>query len=157
MVETRFAIPSRETIETLSGLELFKRIMSGEEPNAPYLDLIGAWFDSVSEGRVVCKSVPGLQHYNPMGVAHGGYASSLLDTAMGCAIHTLCKPGTGNMTLELKVNLVRAITKDVGELTAEGTIIHHGRTIATSEGRIVDANGKLYAHGNTTCMIVPIG
>lgn len=157
MTETHFATPSKETIKTLSGLELFDRIMSGEEPNAPYLELIGAWFTEVSEGRVVCRSIPGPQHYNPMGVAHGGYASSLLDTAMGCAIHTLCKPGTGNMTLELKVNLVRAITIEAGELTAEGKIIHHGRTIATSEGRIVDANGKLYAHGNTTCMIVPIG
>jgi uncharacterized protein (TIGR00369 family) len=156
MTKTRFATPSIETIKTLSGLELFGRIMRGEEPNAPYLELIGARIVEVSEGRVVCKSTPGPQHYNPMGVAHGGYASSLLDTAMGCAIHTLCKPGTGNMTLELKVNLVRAISEKVGELTAEGTVIHHGRTIATSQGRIVDANGKLYAHGNTTCMIVPI-
>lgn len=157
MTETRFATPSIETIKTLSGLELFSRIMSGEEPNAPYLELIGAKITDVSEGRVICESTPGPQHYNPMGVAHGGYASSLLDTAMGCAIHTLCKPGTGNLTLELKVNLVRAITQEVGALKAEGTIIHHGRTIATAEGRIVDANGKLYAHGNTTCMIMAIG
>ena len=157
MTEHRFAVPSRDTIKSISGLELFRQLMSGEEPNAPYLELIGARITEVSEGRVICRSVPGLQHYNPMGVAHGGYASSLLDTAMGCAIHTLCKPGTGNMTLELKVNLVRAITAEAGELTAEGTIIHQGRTIATAEGRITDASGKLYAHGNTTCMIVPIG
>jgi uncharacterized protein (TIGR00369 family) len=156
MTEIRFPTPSLETIKSISGLELFGRMMRGEEPNAPYLELIGAWFEEVSKGRVICKSKPGRQHYNPMAVAHGGYASSLLDTAMGCAIHTLCEPGTGNMTLELKVNLVRAITEEVGELTAEGNVINQGRTIATSEGRIVDANGKLYAHGNTTCMIVPI-
>jgi uncharacterized protein (TIGR00369 family) len=157
MTDSRFAIPSRDTIRSISGLELFRRLMSGEEPNAPFLELIGARITDVSVGHVICRSVPGLQHYNPMGVAHGGYASTLLDTAMGCAIHTICKPGTGNMTLELKVNLVRAITADVGELTAEGTIIHQGRTVATAEGRITDANGKLYAHGNTTCMIVQIG
>jgi uncharacterized protein (TIGR00369 family) len=156
MTDSRFPTPSIETIKSIGGLELFNRILRGEEPNAPYLELIGAWFTEVSKGRVICKSKPGRQHYNPMGVTHGGYASSLLDTAMGCAIHTVCEPGTGNMTLELKVNLVRAITEEVGELTAEGSVIHQGRTIATSEGRIVDANGKLYAHGNTTCMIVPI-
>jgi len=156
MTKQDFALPARETLRSISGLDLFRRIMSGEEPNAPFLNLIGARIAEVSEGRVVYKSTPGPQHYNPMGVAHGGYASTLLDSAMGCAIHTVCKPGTGNLTLELKVNLVRAITADVGELTAEGSIIHQGRRIATADGRIVDANGKLYAHANTTCMIVPI-
>ncbi|MBL6599049.1 MAG: PaaI family thioesterase [Alphaproteobacteria bacterium] len=156
MTKQDFALPARETLRSISGLDLFRRIMSGEEPNAPFLNLIGARIAEVSEGRVVYKSMPGPQHYNPMGVAHGGYASTLLDSAMGCAIHTVCKPGTGNLTLELKVNLVRAITADVGELTAEGSIIHQGRRIATADGRIVDADGKLYAHANTTCMIVPI-
>jgi len=156
MTKPDFALPDRETLRSISGLELFRRIMNGEEPNAPFLELIGARIVEVSEGRVVYKSVPGPQHYNPMGVAHGGYASTLLDSAMGCAIHTICEAGTGNLTLELKVNLVRAITADVGELTIDGSIIHRGRTIATADGRIVDAGGKLYAHANTTCMIVPI-
>lgn len=156
MTQQDFTTLDRETLKSLSGLELFQRIMNGEAPNAPFLDLIGARIDEVEKGRVVYKSTPGPQHYNPMGVAHGGYASTLLDSAMGCAIHTVCEPGTGNLTLELKVNLVRAITSDVGELTVEGSILHQGRRIATADGRIVDANGKLYAHGNTTCMIVPI-
>jgi uncharacterized protein (TIGR00369 family) len=154
---SEFATTPIQDVAKLTGLEFLRRLADGRVPPAPFLQLIGAELATVEEGRVVFKSTPGLQHYNPLGVAHGGYASTLLDSAMGCAIQTLCAVGIGNMTLELKVNLVRAITKDVGALTIEGSVLHRGRNITTSEGRITDAKGKLYAHASCTCMMVPIG
>ncbi len=99
--------------------------------------------------------VPGYRHYNPIGAVHGGYAATLLDSALGCAVHSSLQRGEGYTTLELKLNMVRALTKDTGRITAEGRLLHRGRTVATAEGYLRDAEGKLYAHGTTTCMIFP--
>ena len=93
--------------------------------------------------------------YNPIGVVHGGYAATLLDSALGCAIFTTLTKGEAWTTLELKLNLVRPINKDTGTVRAEGRIIHRGRTVATAEGTVKDAAGKLYAHATTTCMVFP--
>jgi uncharacterized protein (TIGR00369 family) len=89
-----------------------------------------------------------------MGVAHGGFAATLLDSALGCCINTLMPPGKRFTTLELKVNLTRPLTHEVGPLRCEAKVVHLGSRTATSEGRIVDRNGKLYAHGTTTCIVV---
>ncbi|HEY6214741.1 MAG TPA: PaaI family thioesterase, partial [Vicinamibacterales bacterium] len=89
-------------------------------------------------------------------VAHGGFAATLLDTALGCAINTTTPPGRRFTTLELKVNLTRGLTTDVGEVRCEGKVIHVGRSTAVSEARIVDARGKLYAHGTTTCIAIEL-
>jgi len=150
MDHSEFSTAPIQDVAKLTGLEFLRRLADGRVPPAPFLQLIGAELTAVEEGRAVFKSTPGLQHYNPLGVAHGGYASPLLDSAMGCAMQTLCAVGIGNTTLELKVNLVRA-------LTIEGSVLHRGRAITTSEGRITDARGKLYAHASCTCMMVPIG
>ena len=107
------------------------------------------------EGRVVFSAVPGEQHYNPIGVVHGGLALTLLDSAMGCAVHSTLPVGGAYTTLEVKVNFARAITRDTGRIVCEGTVVHRGRTIATAEGRVVaEATGKLLAHGTTTCMVM---
>lgn len=152
-----FPMTPIEDIAALSGVEFFRQMADGKVPPGPFQKLVGLVLVSVEKGRLVYKSTPGPQHNNPLGVGHGGYATTLLDTAMGCAVQTMCPPGWGSTTLELKVNLVRAITENVGELTTEGKVIHNGRTTATSEARITDANGKLYAHSTCTCLIIRIG
>jgi uncharacterized protein (TIGR00369 family) len=107
------------------------------------------------KGRAVFEGEPEAQHYNPIGSVHGGYAATLLDSALGCAIFSTLHKGDSWTTLELKLNFVRSLTKDTGRVRAEGRIIHRGRTVATSEGDLKDASGKLYAHATTTCMIFP--
>ena len=99
---------------------------------------------------------PVFDHYNPLGSVHGGIAATLLDSVMGCCIHTTLKAGTGYTTVEIKVNYIRAMTDKTGQVRAEGKVINVGARIATSEGRLVDAAGKLLAHGTTTCLVFPI-
>ena len=106
-----------------------------------------------SHGRAVFEGLPEFRLYNPIGSVHGGFAATLLDSALGCAIFSTLAKGEAWTTLELKLNFVRAMNKDTGPVRAEGRIIHRGRTIATAEGRLVDAEGRVYAHATTTCMI----
>jgi uncharacterized protein (TIGR00369 family) len=140
--------------EGLSGLEYFKRMIAGEAPPPPMLALLGIRLVEAEEGRVVFTATVEEPHYNGMGVAHGGFAATLLDSALGCCINTLMPPGRRFTTLELKVNLTRPLTHEVGLLRCEARVVHLGSRTATSEGRIVDRNGKLYAHGTTTCIVV---
>jgi uncharacterized protein (TIGR00369 family) len=103
----------------------------------------------------VFEGEPQSRHYNPIGSVHGGFAMTLLDSALGCAVHSMLGKGETYTTLEIKVNLVRPLTKDTGLVSAEGRILHRGRSVGTAEGDIKDAGGKLYAHATTTCMIFP--
>ena len=138
----------------LSGLEFFHKLIAGELPNPPMLELLGIRMIEVTAGRVVLSAQAEERFYNGTGVAHGGFAATLLDTALGCAINSAMPAGRRFTTLELKVNLTRPITSEIGELRCEAHVVHVGGRTATSEGRIVDANGKLYAHGTTTCIVV---
>ena len=138
----------------LSGLEYFRRMITGEFPLPPMLALLGIRLVEVDEGRVVFAAETEERFYNGTGVAHGGFAATLLDSALGCAINTLMPPGKRFTTLELKVNLTRPLTREVGPLRCEAKVVHVGGRTATSEGRITDRNGKLYAHGTTTCIVV---
>ena len=140
--------------EGLSGLQYFKRMIAGEVPPPPMLALLGIRLIEAEEGRVVFTGTVAPEHYNGMGVAHGGYAATLLDSALGCCINTMMPPGKRFTTLELKVNLTRPLTHEIGPVFCEAKVVHLGGRTATSEGRIVDGNGKLYAHGTTTCIIV---
>ena len=140
--------------EGLSGLQYFKRMVAGEVPPPPMLALLGIRLIEAEEGRVVFTGTVAPEHYNGMGVAHGGYAATLLDSALGCCINTLMPPGKRFTTLELKVNLTRPLTHGVGPVFCEAKVVHLGGRTATSEGRIVDGHGKLYAHGTTTCIVV---
>jgi uncharacterized protein (TIGR00369 family) len=138
----------------LSGIEYLRAIAQGKLPAPPIALLLGFTLDEVDEGRVVFTVEPGEHHYNPIGVVHGGLAATLLDSAMGCAVHSLLPQGRGYTTLEIKVNYVRAITRMSGRLRASASVIHMGGRIATAEGRIVDASGQLCAHATTTCILL---
>jgi uncharacterized protein (TIGR00369 family) len=140
--------------KALSGLEYMRKLIAGEIAPPPIMKLIGYALLEVGDGRAVFGATPAEQHYNPIGVVHGGIAMTLLDSAMGCAVHTRLPHGMGYTTLEAKINLVRAITRDTGPLRAIGAVIYQGRSTATAEARLEDAAGKLYAHGTTTCMLI---
>jgi uncharacterized protein (TIGR00369 family) len=106
------------------------------------------------EGRVVFAALPDARHYNPIGAVHGGLAATLLDSAMGCAVHSTLPEGVGYTTLELKVNFTRPITSETGRIVCEGTVVHRGGRVATADGRVIaERTGKLLAHGSTTCLI----
>jgi len=138
----------------LSGLDYFRKMMAGELPPPAMLTLFGIRLVEAESGRVVFTAVAEERFYNGTGVAHGGFAATLLDTALGCAINSAMPVGRRFTTLELKVNLTRPLTKEAGLLRCEAQVVHVGGRTATSEGRIVDAKGKLYAHGTTTCIVV---
>ena len=138
----------------LAGIDYMKEMIAGRIAPPPIMRLMGFRLVQVGEGLAVFECEPGEQHYNPIGVVHGGLAMTLLDSAMGCCVHTRLAAGVGYTTLEAKVNLVRAITAKTGTIRATGKVIHLGGKTATAEGRLEDAAGKLFAHGTTTCIIL---
>ena len=139
----------------MTGLEVLRAIAAGELPAAPFADLVGLEPVSAEEGRVAFAAVPEQRHENALGTAHGGLAATLLDSAMGCAVHSTLPAGVGYTTLELKVNFTRPITSETGRVICEGTVVHRGGRVATAEGRVVaEATGKLLAHATTTCLIL---
>ena len=143
-----------EAAHGLSGLEFLQKIAAGDYPGPPLAALMNFSLVELEEGRAIFAVEPAEYHYNPIGVVHGGLAATLLDSAMGCAVHSMLPAGAGYTTLELKVNFIRAMTSETGRVQCEGKLIHLGRTTATAEGRIVDSAGKLYAHATTTCLIL---
>ena len=145
-----------ETAKSLSGLALLQGIIDERFPAPPIAELLGFALASVAEGEAVFRGTPGRRHYNPLGTVHGGYAATLLDSALGCAVHSTLAPGEIYTTLEFKVHLVRAMTEHSGEVLAKGAVVHRGRRTATAEAKLVDEASKLYAHGTTTCMIIDI-
>jgi uncharacterized protein (TIGR00369 family) len=138
----------------LAGLDFLRKIAAGELPQPPIAYTLDYALLEVEQGRAVFGFKPAEIHYNPIGMVHGGIPCTLLDSAMGCAVHSTLPAGVGYTTLELKVNIVKAIGKDTGFLRAEGKLIHAGRSTAVAEGRLIDESGKLYAHATTTCMIL---
>jgi uncharacterized protein (TIGR00369 family) len=142
-----------ETVATMSGLEMLRAMASGELPGPPIMETLDFGLTEVENGRAVFEGIPAFKHYNPLGTVHGGYAATLLDSCMGCAVHSTLPKGIGYTTLEFKVSLIRAITKDTGPVRAEGKVLNAGRRAATAEGRLTDASGRLLAHATTTCMI----
>ena len=145
--------PGAEAAREMSGIEYLRAMMRGELPAPPMAALMGFGFVEVDQGRVVFECVPAEYHYNPIGAVHGGFACTLFDSAMGCAVHTELPAGAGYTTVELKVNLLRPITAQTGRLLCEGETIHVGGRIATAEARLKDESGRLYGHATTTCMV----
>lgn len=137
----------------MSGLEYLQAMQRGDLPWPPIGHLMDFYPSEVEEGRVVFKFTPSEFHYNPIGTVHGGVACTLMDSVMGCAVHSKLPKGIGYTTLELKVNYLRPMTSQTGEVFCEGKVIYVGGKHATAEGKIVDAAGKLYAHSSTTCLI----
>ncbi len=142
-----------EAGQGLSGLEYLQRIVAGELPRPPIGALMNFEITELSEGRAVFVVEPAEYHYNPIGVVHGGLAATLLDSAMGCAVHSRLPAGASYTTLEIKVNYIRPMMAETGRVRCEANVIHIGGRTATAEGKILDENGKLYAHATTTCII----
>lgn len=149
-------VSTMEQMRSRSGLEFLRDIASGVLPQPPIGKALNYFLLEADEGRAVFQGTPTLDFYNPIGTIHGGWAATLLDSCMACAVQTLLRKGQGYTTSELKVNLVRPLSDKTGPVRAEGRIIHPGRQIATAEGKLYGPDGKLYAHGTTTCVILAL-
>jgi uncharacterized protein (TIGR00369 family) len=151
-----YGVTPPEMMAGMAGIDFVRGIFNGKLPAPPVMQTIEP-FDSTAEpGVVVMHSIPGLRHYNPIGLVHGGYAATMLDSVMGLAIHTMLPAGTGYTTLEFKVSFIKGLTSDTGPIRSEGRTLHVGRRTATAEARITDAKGRLLAHATTTCLIFEI-
>ena len=139
----------------MAGLEYMQAVAAGEFPPPPIAVLMRMRPIEVEPGRAVFEGEPGEEHYNPIGVVHGGYAATLLDSALGCAVHTTLAAGVGYTTLALEVKLVRPLTRDIDRVHAEGEVLYRGRRQATAQARLTDPDtGKLLAHATATCLII---
>jgi uncharacterized protein (TIGR00369 family) len=136
-----------------TGLEIMQAMLAGELPFPHIAETLDFSLVEVAPGKAVFQGTPQLKHYNPLGSVHGGWYATLLDSALGCAVHTMMPVGRGYTTAELGVNIVRAASQRTGPLRAIGTVLHCGRQLATAEARIVGPDGKLYAHATTTCLV----
>jgi uncharacterized protein (TIGR00369 family) len=154
--DTRFGMVPLDVVKTMTGLELLRAIIAGKLPGPPIAKVLDFTLVEVEHGRAVFEGTPHFDYYNPLGSVHGGYSATLLDSCMGCAVHTTMEKGFGYTTLEFKINFVRALTADTGKVRAEGRLLHGGRRAATSEGKLTDSSGKLLAHATTTCLVFPL-
>jgi uncharacterized protein (TIGR00369 family) len=139
-----------------SGLETLQRALDGKLPAPPISATLGFSLVEVAEGRAAFEGAPAEWQYNPLGTVHGGWLSALLDSALGCAVHTVLLAGRGYTTLDLHVRFVRAVTVEVPRVRAEAGVTHVGRRIMTAEGRIIGPDGKLYATGTTSCLVLEV-
>jgi uncharacterized protein (TIGR00369 family) len=138
---------------TVSGRDYLEAMVRGDVPPPPIALALNFGIAEVSNGHVIFTGTPSEAYYNPIGSVHGGWMCALLDSALGCCIQTQLPAGVGYTTLDLHINFVRPISATTGLMHCEATVIHSGRTMATSQAKLTDAAGKLYAHGSTTCMI----
>lgn len=145
---------NQQDLSTLNGLELLRSAAEMDDPPPSIGRLLGMRFDEIEEGRVVMSLDTRRDFSNPLGTVHGGICATLLDSVMGCAVHTHMPAGVGYTTLELKVNYIRAVATDDVTLVATGTTIHVGRRVATAEGKVHNEKGQLVAHATTTCLIL---
>ncbi len=150
---THFGVVDKEQAAAESGLEFLRKMGDGSHPTPPFSKITDVWAVEVESGRAVFEGEPSASFYNPMGTVHGGWISILLDSAMGCAVHSMLTVGQAYTTIEMKVNFVRPVFEHSGLLRCEARIVHCGARIATSEGRVTDHRGKVVAHGSETCMI----
>jgi uncharacterized protein (TIGR00369 family) len=145
-----------ESVRGQSGLDVLRGMIDGLLPAPPMTQTLDFLLVHVEPGHAVFQGRPSLQFLNPMGGMHGGWYATLLDSCVGCAVHTTLPVGRAYATLELKLNLVRPVGPDVPLVRAEGRVVHGGRQVATAEGRLVGPDGKLYAHATTTCLIIDL-
>ncbi len=140
----------------LSGLELMQGMLDGRLPYPVIGHTMDFMLIEAAQGRAVFQGTPGTRFINPLGTVHGGWYATLLDSALGCCVHTALPAGRSYTTLELKVNLIRAIRPELQRVRAEGQVIHVGGQTATAEARLLGPDGRLYAHGSTTCLVFDI-
>ena len=146
-------VPRPEQVMGKTGMEIFRAMLAGELPAPPIAETLDFFLVEVEPGRAVFQGRPSKRYYNPLGTVHGGWYATLLDSAVGCAVHSCMPVGKSYTTLELKVNMVRALTDKVPLVRAEGKVIHLGGQTATADGRLYGPDGKLYAHASTTCLV----
>ena len=146
-------VAAPEVVAAMDGLQLFQAMLRGDLPFAAIARTLDFLLIEVEHGRAVFQGAPGPGHLNPMGSVHGGWYATLLDSALGCSVHSALPRGKGYTTLELKVNMIRALTPKVQRVRAEGRVIHLGGQTATADARLVGPDGKLYAHASTTCLV----
>ncbi|WP_169542796.1 PaaI family thioesterase [Sneathiella aquimaris] len=145
--------PFPSDFSQMTGLEQMQlAFMSGKRP--PIAETMSIDLDSIEHGKVVFSGEPAEKHLNPIGSIHGGYAATILDSALGCSIHTTLEPGEKYTTVDLNVKYVRGMKPGMGRVTCTAEVIHKGRKIATADAKLVGEDGKIYAHGNTTCIIL---
>ncbi|MDJ1157904.1 PaaI family thioesterase [Chelatococcus sp. SYSU_G07232] len=146
----------RDELTAESGLAVLRGMLEGRHPAPPFSETADIWLTSVEPGEAVFEGLPSARFFNPLSTVHGGWTAAILDSAMACAVHTTLAAGEGYTTLELKLNYVRPVLPSTGRVRCEGRLIHRGKTTATSEGRLLDAEGRLLAHGTETCLIFPV-
>jgi uncharacterized protein (TIGR00369 family) len=151
-----YGVTPPEVMASMPGIDFVRAIFAGKLPAPPIMQTIEPFDSSAEPGVVVMHSTPAFRHYNPIGSVHGGYAATLLDSAMGLAIHAMLPAGTGYTTLEFKISFIKGMTRDTGPVRTEGRTLNVGRRTATAEARITDSKGRLLAHATTTCLIFEI-
>jgi uncharacterized protein (TIGR00369 family) len=149
----RVGLVRPDVVAHMSGIDLLRGLLDATLPAPPFSEAAGVWPVSFEAGQVVFEAMPSARFYNPMGVVHGGWLALLLDTAMGCAVHSTLEPGLTFTTVEMKTGFVRPVRESSGKLRCQAAIVHAGSRIASAEGRILDAAGRLVAHGSETCLI----
>lgn len=154
--QAHYGVASVETMKSMSGLDFLQQIADGRLPRPPISQTLDFALVAVDKGSATFEGRPGPQHYNPIGSVHGGYAATLLDSCMACAVQSTLAQGFAYTTLEFKISLVRGMTADTGKVRAIGTVLTSGRRIATAEGRLVDTQGRLLATGTTTCLVLEL-
>lgn len=153
---TKFGVVPVEAFRAHDGLTVLRALLRGDYPAPPIMDVLPFTLTDVDAGRVAFEGTPSEALYNPMGAVHGGFAMTLLDSAMTCAVISVLEAGELCTTVETKVSFVRPVLASTGPLRAEAHVIHAGSRLATAEGRLTDAGGRLYAHGTSTCLRFPL-
>lgn len=157
-IAVEWITPTPENIKRsveLAGIDFLQAMIGGDLPRPPINALMGFWLAEVAHGKAVFLGDPSEQLYNPLGTVHGAFTMTLVDSAAGCAVHSALPAGTGYTTLETKVNMVRPVFADTGQLRCEASLVHLGKRVGTAEARVLGGDGKLYAHGTSTCVILP--
>lgn len=154
MSMNRYGLPDSQEAAAMTGREFLQAIVDGRFPQPPIGQTLSFWIAGVGDGFAVFEGDPGAQLCNPMGVVHGGWALTLLDSATGCAAHSLLPPGVGSTSIETKVNFSRAIRPDTGRVRAEGRVVSQGRQIISTEGKLFAPDGRVLAHGTSTVFVL---
>ena len=152
----QYGVTPPEVMASMPGIDFVRGIFDGSLPEPPIMQTVEPFDCSAEPGVVVMHIIPDFRHYNPIGSVHGGYAATLLDSAMGLAVHSTLPPGTGYTTLEFKISFIKGMTRDSGTVRTEGHILNVGRRAATAEARSTDAKGRQLAHATTTCLVFEI-
>ena len=154
MTQQVIGVVARDVLVAEPGLAFLRGLIAGRHPAPPFSQTTGVYLTEADPERVVFRGTPTAAFFNPLGTIHGGWTAAILDSAMACAVHTTLLAGQGYTSVEMKLNFVRPILPELGELACEGVVVHRGGTLPTAEGKLFDRGGRLLAHGSETCLIL---